>query len=74
MRLTRRKEAGRVEVPEDAVAVDEDEDGRPEDTPVGQVGLQAAVVNQFGPVEALGLHATVCGAKHVRRVELDQER
>ena len=56
------EEPGRVEVPEDGVAVDEDEDRDPEDAPVRQPGLQAAEVDELLAVEALCLHAAVCKA------------
>lgn len=59
-RRTASQEIRRVEVPEDGDAVDEDEDADPEDTPYGEVRLELAVVDEFGAVEALGFHASVC--------------
>ncbi len=55
----RSEESGGVEVPEDVEAVDEDTEGRPEDTPDGQVGLEGGVVNELGAVDALALQAGV---------------
>lgn len=61
--LTGREEAGGVEVPEDGEAVDEDEEGDPADTPVREVRLQLAVVDELCAVETLRTHAAVFGAR-----------
>ena len=49
-----------AEVPEDGEAVDEDEEGRPEDTPVRKPGLETAVVDELFAIETLCLEAGVC--------------
>ena len=54
------KEAGRVEVPEDGEAVDEDEYRDPERAPVGQVRLERVPVEQLLAVEALRLETAIC--------------
>ena len=59
-RRTGCEEVGRVEVPEDGEAVDEDEDDDPEDAPDREVRLEVAVVHELLAVQALRLHSTVC--------------
>lgn len=49
----RREEVLRVPHEEDFVAVDEDEDRRPEGTPHGQTRLQRIPVRELGTIETL---------------------
>ena len=58
--LTTRQEITSVEIPKYAYPIDEDEDDDPEYTPDGEVGLEVGVVDEFGAVEPLGFHASVC--------------
>lgn len=48
-----------VERPEDRKSVDQDKQRCPENSPVGQVRLEIAVVNQLFAVKALSLHPAV---------------
>jgi len=43
---------------EDLVAIDEDEDGRPESTPDGEAGLQRAPVCELSAIDALNFVTT----------------
>jgi hypothetical protein len=56
----RHQERGCGEVVEDGVAVDEDEEDGPEHAPVGEVRLEAVVVQVRGGVEALREEALAC--------------
>ena len=58
--LTTRQKITSVEIPKHAYTIDEDEDDNPEYTPYGEVGLEVGVVDEFGAVESLGFHASVC--------------
>ena len=65
-KLTGCEEVGRVEVPEDGEAVDEDEDRDPEHAVVREPRLELAVVDELFAVEALRLEAAVCSTAHAQ--------
>ena len=49
----RDEEISRLPAEEDFVAIDQDEDDAPEQTPYGEIGLETAVVSTLCAVEAL---------------------
>jgi len=53
------EEASSGEIPEDFETVNDDEQAGPEDTPVGEIWLQIAVVDKLLAVESLRLESTV---------------